>query len=218
MDVIQLRTLSALSAQNAIEGLYGDSFAKSDDYPVIQADEDSQQLLLRGSKKQLQDIRMLLIKMGESGLSSTGGPGGAANRNLRVIPVYGDVEPTLQKIEDLWPRIRRNPIRILRPDGVSEPNVQQRESNRQFSVPAEVLMNDDAADAETDTDQKSPTTEQNPISQEQNALPPATQTDVVSQSAQSADEVAPIIVISGPGRVTIASDYTDALDQLESVL
>ncbi len=218
MDVIQLRTLSALSAQNAIEGLYGDSFAKSDDYPVIQADEDSQQLLLRGSKKQLQDIRMLLIKMGESGLSSTGGPGGAANRNLRVIPVYGDVEPTLQKIEDLWPRIRRNPIRILRPDGVSEPNVQQRESNRQFSVPAEVLMNDDAADAETDTDQKSPTTEQNPISQEQNALPPATQTDVVAQPAQSADELAPIIVIPGPGRITIASDDTDALDQLESVL
>ena len=220
MDVIQLRTLSALSAQNAIEGLYGDSFAKSEDYPVIQADEDSQQLLLRGSKKQLQDIRMLLIKMGESGLSSTGEPGGAANRNLRVIPVYGDVEPTLQKIEDLWPRIRRNPIRILRPDGVSEPPVQQRESNRQFSVPAEVLMNDDAADAdaETDTDQKSPTTEQNPISQEQNALPPATQTDVVAQPAQSADELAPIIVIPGPGRITIASDDTDALDQLESVL
>ena len=112
---------SASSAQNAIEGLYGDSFAKDGDYPVIQADEDSQQLLLRGSKKQLQDIRMLLIKMGESDLSATGDPGEPANRNLRVIPIQGDVEPTLQKIQDLWPRVRRNPIRILRPDGELQP-------------------------------------------------------------------------------------------------
>ncbi len=64
--MLQLRTLSPESAQNAIEGLYGDSFANDGTYPVIQADEDSQQLLVRGTKKQLEEIRGLLRKMGES--------------------------------------------------------------------------------------------------------------------------------------------------------
>ena len=177
MDVIQLRMLSASSAQNAIEGLYGDSFAKDGDYPVIQADEDSQQLLVRGSKKQLQDIRMLLAKMGEPGLTASGVSEEPANRNLRVIPIQGDIEPTLLKIQDLWPRVRRNPIRILRPDSQTQPAAPELKEDGQFSVPAESLSPDD--------------------------------TD---------DEPAPIVIIPGLGRITIASDDIAALDQLESIL
>jgi len=189
MDVIQLRMLSASSAQNAIEGLYGDSFAKSGDYPVIQADEDSQQLLLRGSKKQLQDIRVLLVKMGETGLSLTGDVGDSTNRNLRVIPVHGDVEPTLKKIQDLWPQVRRNPIRILRPDAALQPIQPNAEGSGQFSIPAEALKNNEG-DKE----------------------------DVTEAGVENADESAPVIIIPGAGRLTIASDDTEALDQLEAIL
>ena len=220
MDVIQLRILSASSAQNAIEGLYGDSFAKDGDYPVIQADEDSQQLLVRGSKKQLQDIRTLLLKMGESGLSIMGDSGEPGNRNLRVIPIQGDIEPTLQKIQDLWPRMRRNPMRILRPDGETQPTVPEPKADGQFSVPAESLSTKEVADESGKADDKG-----TPVGESQNLPAPApTNQAPVAQpadaptAARAADELAPVIMISGPGRITIASDDTAALDQLESIL
>ena len=213
MDVIQLQMLSASSAQNAIEGLYGDSFAKDGDYPVIQADEDSQQLLVRGSKKQLQDIRMLLAKMGETGLTATGVSGEPANRNLRVIPIQGDIEPTLRKIQDLWPRVRRNPIRILRPDGQTQPAAPELKEDGQFSVPAESLSPDETDDARNPIVKKDETL-QDPAPQAS-----ASKTNDSGGVAQAAaDEPAPIVIIPGLGRITIASDDVDALDQLESIL
>jgi len=205
MDVLQLRTLSASSAQNAIEGLYGDSFAKDGNYPLIQADEDLQQLLVRGTKKQLQDIRTLLIKMGESGLA-VAATGENTNRNLRVIPIQGDVEPALQKIQDLWPRVRKNPIRVLRPNAAMEPldpasNPEPAvKTGGQFSVPAESLSLDEP-----------PT---------QTAITQAnTQEDAAAVPTQNPlDEPAAIVVIPGLDRVTIASDDVEALDQLEAIL
>jgi hypothetical protein len=206
MDVIQLRLLSASSAQNAIEGLYGDKFTKDGDYPVIQADEDSQQLLVRGSKKQLQDIRMLLIKMGETGLTLTGDLVEPANRNLRVITILGDVEPTLQKIQDLWPRVRRNPIRILRPDGEAQPVAPESKGDEECSVPVESCQTDEATPA-------TPAPEKSEASQE-----PAAQAPAAAPPAVNSDEPPAIILIPGPGRITIASDDAEALDQLESIL
>jgi type II secretory pathway component GspD/PulD (secretin) len=214
MDVIQLRLLSASSAQNAIEGLYGDTFTKDDNYPVIQADEDSQQLLVRGSKKQLQDIRTLLIKMGETGLSPTGDVTSQANRNLRVIPIQGDVEPTLQKIQDLWPRVRKNPIRVLRP-GVETPATEpqpQPKADGQFSVPPEETV--------------SPATEPAPASKEPTASQAAEKataeaaTDNNERQPLSPDKTKnlPVVIIPGSDRITIASDDIEALDQLESIL
>ena len=223
MDVIQLRMLSASAAQNAIEGLYGDSFTKDDSYPVIQADEDSQQLLVRGSKKQLQDIRTLLIKMGETGLSATGTTIGKGNRNLRVIPIQGDVEPTLKKIQDLWPRVRNNPIRVLRPgaevtpvdpqspQGPAVPDeraVPDASKAGQFSVPAESLHVDE------------------PVSPEDKSAAPQAVIDSPAGAAEATaaalaqpDKLpADIVIIPGADHITIASDDVDALDQLESIL
>ena len=215
MDVIQLRILSASAAQNAIEGLYGDSFTKDDSYPVIQADEDSQQLLVRGSKKQLQDIRTLLIKMGETGLSATGTTIGEGNRNLRVIPIQGDVEPTLKKIQDLWHRVRNNPIRVLRPGGEvvpATPAVPQAPAAPddskagQFSVPAESLSGDEPAVPAGTSEPAQEVGEK-----------PADAT-VSVENPQLANSPADIVIIPGTDRITIASDDVEALDQLESIL
>ncbi len=213
MDVIQLRILSASSAQNAIEGLYGDTFTKNDNYPVIQADEDSQQLLVRGTKKQLLDIRALLIKMGETGLSATGEiAASASNRNLRVIPIQGDVEPTLQKIQDLWPRVRKNPIRVLRP-GAEAPAADPRpKSNGQFSIPDEPTKPNASADqkpGETGVSSAAVSVEAAPA-QEANLVP-------MLEGAKQ-DEFSPVVIIPGTDRITIASDDIEALDQLESIL
>lgn len=213
MDVLQLRMLSASSAQNAIEGLYGDSFAQDANYPVIQADEDLQQLLVRGTKKQLLDIRDLLIKMGETGLSATGDvTASSANRNLRVIPIQGDVEPTLQKIQDLWPRVRKNPIRVLRPDGGSPAVNPKTNSQGQFSVPDEATPPNVSAvetHGETGSAPAAVAVEKTPT-QEDNVTP------AVDGTQQ--DELSPVVIIPGTDRITIASEDIEALDQLESIL
>jgi type II secretory pathway component GspD/PulD (secretin) len=213
MDVMQLRVLSASSAQNAIEGLYGERFSRSGDYPVIQADEDLQQLLVRGSKRQLQDIRALLVKMGETELAQTDLSTGTMRRNLRIIPVQGDVEPALKRIQDLWPRVRRNPLRVLQPQADS-PSTQPSEGLQlepgtnpapvhpteggQFSVPAEPLHPQQTKPENQTTGVRS--------------------RDEETASVAAQDDPAPIVIVPGVDRITIASDDLDALDQLESIL
>ena len=199
MDVIPLRVLSAEAAQNAIESLYGDSYVKTGDYPTIQADEDSQQLLLRGTKKQLQDIRLLLQKMGEPAVAVEPGGGaaesavGGAGGNVRVIPVTGDVDGAVRRIQDLWPRIRRNPLRVLQPGsgavgGAAEPT----------PVPA-------------------PAPESDPQCGPQDESPEGAIRAAAAEVA-GADELPAVVVIPGVDRITIASEDRGALDQLESIV
>ena len=199
MDVIPLRVLSAEAAQNAIESLYGDSYVKTGDYPTIQADEDSQQLLLRGTKKQLQDIRLLLQKMGEPAVAVEPGGGaaesavGGAGGNVRVIPVTGDVDGAVRRIQDLWPRIRRNPLRVLQPGsgavgGAAEP-----------------------------TPAPAPAPESDPQCGPQDESPEGAIRAAAAEVA-GADELPAVVVIPGVDRITIASEDRGALDQLESIV
>ena len=199
MDVIPLRVLSAEAAQNAIESLYGDSYVKTGDYPTIQADEDSQQLLLRGTKKQLQDIRLLLQKMGEPAVAVEPGGGaaesavGGAGGNVRVIPVTGDVDGAVRRIQDLWPRIRRNPLRVLQPGsgavgGAAEPT----------PAPAPAPESDPQCGPQDES--------------REGAIRAA------AAEVAGADELPAVVVIPGVDRITIASEDRGALDQLESIV
>jgi type II secretory pathway component GspD/PulD (secretin) len=193
--------LSADAARNAIESLYGDSFVRSGDYPTIQADEDSQQLLLRGTRKQLQDIRLLLQKMGEPGVmqgAADTGPsaiGGGSTGSVRVIPLPGDVDGAVRRIQDLWPRIRRNPLRIVQPASPAapaEPVPQERNSapEAQCDPPAESGLPSESGTAET----------------------------AESSEAAVQDELPAVVIIPGGDRITIASEDKAALDQLEMLL
>jgi type II secretory pathway component GspD/PulD (secretin) len=221
VDVIQLRVLSADAAQNAIESLYGDRFAKSGDYPTIQADEDSRQLLLRGTKKQLQDIRLLLQKMGEPGViqEAAGGAAGAGGStgqtNVRVIPLNGDPETAVRQIQDLWPRIRRNPLRVMQPPGQGNPSQQpqgQGPSDSQCDPPAET------AGAETTGNG----TTENESGAEAVDVTAATHVEDPGSAAAAGltegDELPAVVVIPGADRITIASEDRAALDQLELLL
>ena len=199
MDVIPLRVLSAEAAQNAIESLYGDSYVKTGDYPTIQADEDSQQLLLRGTKKQLQDIRLLLQKMGEPAVAVEPGGGaaesavGGAGGNVRVIPVTGDVDGAVRRIQDLWPRIRRNPLRVLQPGSGA------------------------VGGAAVPTPAPAPAPESDPQCGPQDESPEGAIRAAAAEVA-GADELPAVVVIPGVDRITIASEDRGALDQLESIV
>jgi type II secretory pathway component GspD/PulD (secretin) len=228
VDVIPLRVLSADAAQNAIESLYGDGFARSGDYPTIQADEDSQQLLLRGTRKQLQDIRLLLQKMGEPGVSqdsadSAGSQGaGTGQGNVRVIPLNGDVEGAVRRIQDLWPRIRRNPLRVLQPSPPDAP-VPPQPAQPQPAEGADDTKCDPPSEAENaGTTVNSAAAAVNSAiesSATANAEQPNSAPSVSpGLSPAVSDEPPAVVVIPGVDRITIASEDRAALDQLETLM
>ena len=212
MDVIPLRVLSAEAAQNAIESLYGDSYVKSGDYPTIQADEDSQQLLLRGTKKQLQDIRLLLQKMGEPAVSqevSAGGVPGSSG-SVRVIPVTGDVDGAVRRIQDLWPRIRRNPLRVLQPGAGG---------GRILEPGGGAVQGSGAQEgAQGGADRGAGSDPQCGLQCSSQDDPASAVAAGVTGAVQSADELPAVVVIPGADRITIASEDAGALDQLESIV
>ncbi len=174
LEVFQLSFLDSLTAQIAIDGVYNDGLTDFEDIPSIQTNEDAQQLIVRASPEQIQEIRSLLVKMGEVNLAQAGK--GQSNRTMRIIPITGNVEGALRQVEDLWPKMRKNPIRILKPGETQD------KLPGHFSVPPEKPTDDDSTKTKKD---------------------PA---------------LSPIVIMPGQGRLTITSEDTEALDQMEALL
>ncbi|MEZ6060670.1 MAG: secretin N-terminal domain-containing protein [Planctomycetaceae bacterium] len=186
-EVFRLSFLEPQAAQSAVETMIADPSGNKLNEPLVQADDDLQQLWVQASEEQITEIRSLLVKMGEAGLDTDTGASG--RRTLRVVPFGDDAEEAVDRIQDLWPRIRRNPIRILKPGNAS----QLRGSH--FSVPVEQI---------TDAESAAPNEEAD--------------TTLVAEE-QSSDEQPPaIVIVPGDGKITIASDDIDALDQMEALL
>jgi len=214
LEVFQLESIGASNAQFALEGLFLDDDAGSDRAPQIQSDDESQQLLVRGTTPQIEQIRTALVKMGETQLNLD--PINNQRQSLRVIPFDGNLQSTLQRLEQVWPRIRKNPLRVV------VPNTPLRRIEPQpDTVPP--------AKPQSDKTQPDPSTEcgaglLTPADcevQEPPALPQTSQDSpqpAASQPALPQQPMSPVIIVPGVNRLTIASDDLDALDQLESVL
>lgn len=188
IEVFQLAYLEPRVAQTAIEQMISSRFFHEATRPQVHADEDMQQLWVQASASQIAEMRSLMVKMGEVGL----GVGAASsNRNLRVIPVGDDVDLAIKRIQDLWPKLRRNPIRVIQPG--------QKNASGQFSVPPEEID-------ETKGQSNGPASETS-----ERVVVPAVQEGDVQLST-------PVIIMPGNGRLTIASDDAEALDQMESLL
>ena len=72
-------------------------------------------LRFRGTTSQIEQIRTLLEKMGESETDSAG-YGGADRGNVRMIPLSGSAaRSVLERAELIWPTMRRNRIRTVTP-------------------------------------------------------------------------------------------------------
>ncbi len=194
-EVFQLERLEAFSAQLAVSSMFDDGLTSYRDQPVVQSDDDSGQLLVRGTTEQIDQMRALLVKMGETQLRKTKG-----KSKLRVIPINGDAAEAIKSLQKVWPKLRRNPIRVLVPGQkvrVIEPN----------SLPP-------VPDPEPDSDSSGGCGFEEPIQEPAEQEPVSLQ--VPSQDAD--DQVAPVLLVPGKGRITISSDDSDALDQMESLL
>ncbi|MFN8705142.1 MAG: secretin N-terminal domain-containing protein, partial [Planctomyces sp.] len=232
-DVIQLSVLDATSAQYSLEGIFSDNYSNMDHMPSIQADDETQQLLIRATPEQLREIRSLLIRMGESSLKVSTAEE-SASRNLRVIPMTGDVESRIQKVKNLWPKIRKNQIRILTPESLqgshpgsetpdhkttpepaSQPDKAAPEPNpAQFSLPPEALSANDTG-SEGQTPEPAAQTVPETTKTSEDAASTAVTADSTVESNQ---ELPDVVIVVGDRSVTIASDDAEALDQLESLL
>ncbi|MFK7818008.1 MAG: secretin N-terminal domain-containing protein, partial [Planctomycetaceae bacterium] len=192
IEVFALNRLEPFSAELAVNSLFDDGNTKLRDLPLLQSDNDSQQLIVRGTAEQIEQIRDLLIKMGETGLRKTN-----PNAKVRVIPVTGDTVEALKGLEKVWPKIRRNPIKVLQPGSrvreivPGKPVLPKLPSGRGKNQAA---LRKDAAGTR--------------------GLVHYT----AFRSKQQDDQLAPVLVVPGNGRITISSDDTEALNQMEALL
>ena len=220
LRIYQLSFMDPWEARGAIDQMIIGRIPQHHLRPDVHPDDNLQQLWVRGTDNQLKEIEQLLVQLGEVGLTSGGGAG--TDANLRVVPIGNDVEGAVHRIQDLWPRIRTNPIRVLEPN--QESNEEQEPVPGQFSVPPE-----DVGELPT---QRGPRMDAKKVNEQVRAADPNgllgasivpepavdDATGAASPEPIRFDGTDPVIVIPGNGRITIASDDTDALNQLESLL
>ncbi len=110
VEVYTLQRVDPYAAESAISTLFEDlPFAAQ---PSVEADPDSQQLIVRATKSQLERIKVLLEKMGEAAVEQSTQQ---SSSMLRVIPLSGNVDSTLREIQRIWPQVRGNEIQIITP-------------------------------------------------------------------------------------------------------
>ena len=112
VEILQLESVEPYTAETAINRLFtSGNYYDSESMPTVDVDQATQQLFLRGTEKQLAEIRDLLAKMGETHLQPSADDG----RRTRVIRFEGDVNGALEEIQRLWPQLRQNPIHVIKP-------------------------------------------------------------------------------------------------------
>jgi type II secretory pathway component GspD/PulD (secretin) len=114
VDVIGLTNVDPQVAVLAINKLFGSLGDEPDPKaPRVDADITTRSLLVRGTAGQVEQIRDLLRKLGETEDES----GGTANRqHVRLLPLSGSAaRSAISQIEQIWPSVRQNRIRIVTP-------------------------------------------------------------------------------------------------------
>ena len=193
------------SAREAVNALFAD--LPSGEVPAITVDNDRQQLLIRATTEQLGEIRALLARLGETvpaeptdNQGAAGSPSksqGAATANVgtraRTIAVGRNSESLLQQVQQAWPNLRQNPLRVIR-------------SNK--SKANEHDTSNDGANIDAN-------------SRDDSAVS-LVATQVIQEPAAAEDSDEPekpaVLILPGDGQWVIASEDTEALDMLATLL
>ena len=118
VDVINLQNVDPQVAVLAINKLFGSQGGK-DDQPDpkrarVDADITTRSLMVRGTSSQVDQIRDLLHKLGET--EDEGGGAAANKQHVRLLPLSGAAaRSAISQIEQIWPTMRPNRIRIVTP-------------------------------------------------------------------------------------------------------
>ncbi|MCS7303942.1 MAG: hypothetical protein NZ602_02380 [Thermoguttaceae bacterium] len=116
IEVIQLSKVDPQTAATSIKKLFGIGDTPDPNKPQIEVDTTAKQLLVRATQSQLEQIKLLLEKMGETGEVSTGPSRGG---NVRMVPLTGrTAQDALDRALEIWPTMYKNRIRVVRPSAV----------------------------------------------------------------------------------------------------
>ena len=121
VDVIALSNVDPQVAVLAITKLFGGTGDEPDPKaPRVDADITTRSLMVRGTASQVEQIRDLLHKLGET----EGEDGMAANKqHVRLLPLSGaSARSAISQIEQIWPSVATNRIRIVTPSSGGIPS------------------------------------------------------------------------------------------------
>lgn len=115
-EVIPLHSIDPAFAVTAVNELFGSTTEGVKIGPRVQADAETGNLVVRGTKDQIDEIRSLLNQMSEAEKVL----GASANGKVRMISVSGrEAAWILEQAKLIWPSIRGNAIRPAMLDGKS---------------------------------------------------------------------------------------------------
>lgn len=211
VEVIRLRQIDPQLAMLSIEKLFGappgeEEGSNTRNVPIVDADPVTRSLMIRGSESQIEDIRTLLLKMGEDesttgNRSGFGGDGG----KLRMIPIdSGTARRTMDQLNAIWPTVRGNRIRTVSPST----QIRGIRTNRRTRSDNELKRD-------------LPAGSQDKLESTDNSMSRMThfvsdEHEVVSPE-DNADQLSEILVTIGEQGLMIASEDTQALDEFEEL-
>lgn len=239
VEVIRLSTIDASLAVEAINALFGGGGeTPSATAPQVEPDPSGRQLLVRGSEAQIEQIRQLLEKMGET-VSLAGVDGGGGN--VRMLPYSSrTAQAVLEQLEALWPAIRSNQIKVVTPSAVI-PTLRPSQTEQSGDEDAARLMDllrgmpprggapASPAQPEPEEQPRDDAPSENHSAHMQRSVNTAqlaawvqpADAETSSQNDPNAsandEENPPIVVAPGPGGVMIASEDLEALDEFEAL-
>ena len=116
IEVIYLRTIDPALAAISIKKMFGEATKENVSAPTVEADSAARQLLVYGTDSQIEQIGVLLEKMGEKNI---GDANYVDTSTVRVLPLGSrEAEAVLERIEMIWPTMRQNSIKVVTPSAV----------------------------------------------------------------------------------------------------
>lgn len=223
LDVIQLNRLDPSQALLTINKFFGitDDEETSGSGPIVDGDPATGKLWIRGTADEIQQVKDLIAKLdGDGDLDLMGG-------RVRMLPYSGRAaEQALMQLQTIWDRSgKRNRIRVINgldggqpgSTGIPERKIYRDEPEEEprGSQPGETRpeLPDPAVDARVG-DNRFYYLTQAPADENNATLAADADDTPLDLSGRGAD----IVIQVTPNGLLIASDDTDALDQLETVL
>ncbi len=212
LEVFQLIVSDPFAVEMSIDDLFGD--LPENATPSVSTDYETSKLFVRGTKRQIDQIRQLLVKLGESIPADSDTAVGSGN--TRTIRFPGDTQTAIDQIKTIWPRLRKNRIDVITPsDQRIEPIVPGGPTSE-----TEATESESTAPRPDTQSKRSPSPLETRLVVFQNTTR-AQQPIVDKQDGQTDDNAAdppPVTITTSSDSITISSDDIDALDRMESLL
>lgn len=211
-------------AQSAIRELFSDAGGTKSG-PSLSTDYDSQKIYVRGTAKQLEQIRKLMVTLGEM-------PSDEAKArqtgDIRVIPFGGDTQAVVEQLRSIWPTMRKNRIEVIIPSKTELRGIHSDPTPEHKSEQSDELQENGEDESSSKAQRGAVRSSQpqlrlvgmqdsiradRPKASSRSETEPAEIADADASEAQP-----PIVVLPQEGQITIMSPDHQALDQMEELL